>query len=191
MNNYQNPRKYTMTFLMTGVVCTALLAGCGSSSKHADDADLASAVSESSPAAETHAGHEHTDTTQLANGDIQETTASLNVLPSFLDGLSETIVLAYQASAITRDTLAWIPCYCGCGGSAGHESNLNCFIAEVKVDGSVVWDDHGTRCDVCVNTVLQTVQMKQEGKSVKEIRTAIDDAYRVGYAKPTATPMPA
>lgn len=189
MNNYRNPRKYTMTFLMTGVVCAALLSGCGSSgSKNAGDAVGAA---ETGQTTETHEGHDHAEATQLANGDIQETTASLDVLPSFLDRLSEKVVLAYQASAITRDTLAWIPCYCGCGGSAGHESNLNCFIAEVNEDGSVVWDDHGTRCDVCVNTVLQTVQMKQEGKTIKEIRTAIDDAYRVGYAKPTATPMPA
>lgn len=188
MNIYRNPRKYTMTFLMTGVVSIALLSGCGSSDNK--DAGANTTTAETSQTSDAHASHVHAETTQLANGDIQETTASLDVLPSFLDGLSEKIVLAYQAAAVTRDTLAWIPCYCGCGGSAGHESNLNCFIAEVNEDGSVVWDDHGTKCDVCVDTVLQTVQMKQEGKSVKEIRTAIDDAYRVGYAQPTATPMP-
>ncbi|PWV95188.1 uncharacterized protein with PCYCGC motif [Paenibacillus cellulosilyticus] len=189
MNLYRNPSKYTMTWLMTGVVSISLLSGCGSSASK-DAAGASIATPEVSQASDAHANHVHTETTQLANGDIQETTASLDVLPSFLDGLPEKIVLAYQAAAITRDTLAWIPCYCGCGGSAGHESNLNCFIAEVHEDGSVVWDSHGTGCDVCVDTVLQTVQMKQEGKTVKEIRAAIDDAYRVGYAKPTATPMP-
>jgi hypothetical protein len=184
MSIYRNPRKYTMTFLITSVVSISMLSGCGNSIK---DAGAGNTAADSSQTSNTHTGHK---TTQLANGDIQETTASLDVLPSFLDGLSEKVLLAYQAAAVTRDTLAWIPCYCGCGGSAGHESNLNCFIAEVHQDGSVVWDDHGTRCDVCTNTVLQTVQMKQEGKSVKEIRAAIDEAYRVGYAKPTPTPMP-
>jgi hypothetical protein len=30
----------------------------------------------------------------------------------------------------------------------------------------------------------------QEGKSLKEIRTIIDETYKEGYAKPTDTPMP-
>ncbi|GMK37118.1 hypothetical protein PCCS19_01710 [Paenibacillus sp. CCS19] len=192
MNIYRNPRKYAVTFIMTSAVCVSLLSGCGNSdsNSNSNSAKENTSTEVAGQTTDAHVGHVHTETTQLANGDIQEKTASIDVLPSFLDGLPEQVVLAYQAAAITRDTLAWIPCYCGCGGSAGHESNLNCFIAEVEADGSVVWDDHGTRCDVCVNTVLQTVQMKQEGKSVKEIRTAIDDAYKVGYAKPTATPMP-
>ncbi|WP_153733376.1 PCYCGC motif-containing (lipo)protein [Sporosarcina obsidiansis] len=138
--------------------------------------------------AEAEAGHvEH-----LANGDLQEVTASANVLPSFLDGKPEDMRLVYQVAGKATDILQYMPCYCGCGESAGHESNMNCFIDEVREDGSIVWDDHGTRCQVCLEIAVKSVQMKQDGKSLKEIRDAIDTEYGNGnYAKPTDTPMPA
>lgn len=136
-------------------------------------------------------GEQHADHTHYApNGDLQEETASLEKLPSFLDGQSPEVVLAYTAAAKLQDTLQWIPCYCGCGESAGHGSNLNCFIHEVREDGSVEWDDHGTRCGVCVETAIATTQMKQQGKSDLQIRQYIDTKYSSGYANPTDTPMP-
>lgn len=36
----------------------------------------------------------------------------------------------------------------------------------------------------------KSIKMKQEGKSIKEIRRYIDKKYKEGYAKPTKTPMP-
>ena len=83
---------------------------------------------------------------QLPNGDIQEVTASADILPSFLDDKPEDMRLVYQVAASATDIIEWMPCYCGCGESANHESNMNCFIDEVRKDGSVVWDDHSTRC---------------------------------------------
>ncbi|WP_301107486.1 PCYCGC motif-containing (lipo)protein [Sporosarcina sp.] len=138
--------------------------------------------------AETEHGHiEH-----LANGDLQEITASADVLPSFLDDKPEDMRLVYQVAGKATEVLQYMPCYCGCGESAGHESNMNCFLDEVREDGSVVWDDHGTRCQVCLEIAVKSVQMKQDGKSMKEIRDAIDTEYgQGGYAKPTDTPMPA
>jgi hypothetical protein len=96
----------------------------------------------------------------------------------------------YQLAGQSTELLQWIPCYCGCGESVGHKSNMNCFIKEVKSDGSVVWDDHGTRCNVCLQIAVQSVKMKSEGKTDKEIRQFIDNTYKKGYAKPTDTPMP-
>lgn len=126
----------------------------------------------------------------LANGDLQETTLSSDVLPTFLDSQSEDMKIVYQAAAKANDVLKWMPCYCGCGDSAGHMSNFNCFVHEIKEDGKVVWDDHGTRCKACLETAVMSINMVQEGKSLKEIRKAIDDAYKEGYAIPTDTPMP-
>lgn len=140
--------------------------------------------------ADTHAEAGHKE--QLANGDLQEVTASADVLPSFLDDKPEDMRLIYQVAGKATDILEYMPCYCGCGESAGHGSNMNCFLDEVREDGSVVWDDHGTRCEVCLEIAVKSVQMKQEGKSMKEIRDAIDTEYgKGGYAKPTDTPMPA
>lgn len=134
---------------------------------------------------------EHNHIAHLDNGDLQETTASSDVLPAFLDEQSEDMKLIYQASAKAHDVLKWMPCYCGCGDSAGHMSNFNCFVDEIKENGEVVWDDHGTRCQACLETAVMSIKMVQEGKSLQEIRNTIDEAYKEGYAEPTKTPMPA
>lgn len=125
-----------------------------------------------------------------SNGDLQEKTASADVLPTFLKGQSEEIRLVYQAAGKSTELLQWVPCYCGCAESAGHKSNMNCFVKKINEDGSVVWDDHGTRCGVCLEIAAESMKMKQEGKSIKEIRNYIDEKYKEGYAKPTKTPMP-
>jgi len=128
---------------------------------------------------------------RLSNGDIQETTAPVSALPEFLGGQPAPVRQVYQLAAQNTDLLQGIPCYCGCGDSAGHTSNMNCFVHEKKKDGSVVWDDHGTRCMVCMEIAVQAVKMKQDGKTPGEIRQAIDENYgKGGYAKPTPTPKP-
>lgn len=134
------------------------------------------------------AGHDHPHET--AAGDIQEKTASIEKLPSFLDKQREEIRIAYKVAAQSADFLQWMPCYCGCGDSAGHQSNKNCFIKEIESDGSVVWDDHGTRCGVCMQIAVTTYKLKEQGKTAKEIRQVIDETYKSGFAKPTPTPMP-
>ena len=137
---------------------------------------------------ENYENHEHVG--HLENGDLQETTASSDILPAFLDKQSEDMKLVYQAAVKANDVLKWMPCYCGCGDSAGHKSNFNCFVQEIKENGKVVWDDHGTRCAACLETAIASIQMVQEGKSLVEIRNKIDETYKEGYAKPTETPMP-
>lgn len=148
----------------------------------------------------SHEGHDHATPanrevkegqTALPNGDLQEVTASAEELPSFLDDKPEDMRLVYQVAGSATDILEWMPCYCGCGESAGHQNNMNCFVSEVREDGSIVWDDHGTRCLVCLEIAVESVKMAQEGKSLKEIRDIIDETYNKGYAEPTPTPMPA
>ncbi|GLC88611.1 PCYCGC domain-containing protein [Lysinibacillus piscis] len=133
----------------------------------------------------SHDEHAH------VTGDIQEETASADVLPSFLNNQPENVRFVYQVAGQSTDILQWIPCYCGCGESAGHKNNLNCFIQEKRKDGTIVWDDHGTRCLTCLEIAVQSAKMYQDGKSLKEIRTTIDNTYKEGYAKPTPTDMPA
>jgi hypothetical protein len=153
-------------WLLCGLALLLFLAACGKS--------------------EEASSHVH----QAPNGDTREETASLAALPAFLDNRAPQVRLAYQAAAAVRETLQWIPCYCGCGQSAGHKSNLDCFIHEVKDDGTVLWDDHGTRCEVCLSIALQSAKMKSEGKSDSEIRKFIDATYQKGFAAPTDTALP-
>ena len=161
------------------VLALLLLSACGENKNSAETSPKANDAS--------HEGHDHAE----ASGDIQEETASADVLPTFLEGKQENIRLVYQIAGQSTEILEWMPCYCGCGESAGHKSNLNCFIQEKREDGSIVWDDHGTRCLVCLEIAVQSAQLHKEGKSLKEIRQFIDDTYKEGYAKPTPTYMPA
>jgi len=58
-----------------------------------------------------------------------------------------TVREAYQFALANPDVLDKIPCYCGCGQGHGndapHKSVKDCFVREIKPDGSVVWDDMG------------------------------------------------
>lgn len=49
---------------------------------------------------------------------------------------------AYRFAVAHPDVLQYIPCYCGCN-SAGHTSNKDCYIREVRPGGVVVLDPHG------------------------------------------------
>ena len=166
--------KIKLKLIVMICVSALMIAGCsGNEKKHED-----------------HNDHNNGHQAHAPNGDIQETTASADVLPAFLDNQSEDLKLVYQAAGKAHEILEWMPCYCGCAESAGHTSNKNCFINKVNEDGSIVWDDHGTRCLVCVEIAVKSIQMVQEGKSLTEIRQIIDAEYKEGYAVPTDTPMP-
>jgi hypothetical protein len=46
---------------------------------------------------------------------------------------------AYRFALANPEPLQYIPCYCGCGDQ-GHGSNRDCYIREMRPDGSVVLD---------------------------------------------------
>jgi hypothetical protein len=59
-----------------------------------------------------------------------------------------TVREAYQFALANPDVLSKIPCYCGCGephgaGNVSHKNVRDCFVREVNVDGTIVWDDMG------------------------------------------------
>jgi hypothetical protein len=154
------------------VVLTLALSACSSTNNSMD-----------------HNNHEnHEERPSFMSGDLREETSSVATLPSFLGGKPENMQTIYIAAAKHPHVLNYIPCYCGCGESAGHKSSLNCFVNELKEDGSIVWDDHGTRCGVCLEIAAKSVIEYSKGKSIKEIRNLIDEAYKEGYGKPTPTP---
>ncbi len=68
--------------------------------------------------------------------------ASTQALPDFLRTAPATVRETYLYALANPDTLKYIPCYCGCG-SVGHKSVHDCFVKEVRPDGSVDWDQMG------------------------------------------------
>nr|WP_286166056.1 PCYCGC motif-containing (lipo)protein [Peribacillus frigoritolerans] len=124
------------------------------------------------------------------NGDIQEETKSASVLPSFLNEQPDEIKTLYKAAAEHEELLSYMPCYCGCGESAGHNDNGNCFIKERKENGAIIWDDHGTKCGVCLEIAAKAIIEHEKGMSMKDVRDMIDEQYKEGYAEPTDTKVP-
>lgn len=150
-------------FIIATLTAGLFLTGCGASESE-----------------EAHVEH--------ANGDLREETVSPEVLPGFMDEKPENVQNIYLAAAQHRDLLESIPCYCGCGDHAGHKDNYDCFVHENSDDGRITWDDHGTKCGVCLEIAASSINDYQQGKSIKKIRADIDKAYENGYAEPTPTP---
>lgn len=132
---------------------------------------------------------DHANHTSASSGDIREETRSVGVLPKFLNDKPEDMQNLYKAAAMNKELLENIPCYCGCGESVGHKSNYDCFVYKYKKDNSIVWDDHGTNCNVCLEIAAKSISKFKEGKSSNEVRKMIDEEYKEGYAKPTPTPQ--
>ncbi|TCP55512.1 uncharacterized protein with PCYCGC motif [Tumebacillus sp. BK434] len=187
--------------VFAGLMAMTLATGCGradtaTSDEHAGHSDHGQTgpVKGQHPAgaqAEAYKALKVGESVKLtAIGDIQEVTAGAKSYPQFLIKTNTKIKQSYAAAIDNLDVLKNMPCYCGCGDHAGHKSNAECFVKDVRANGEVVWDDHGTRCDTCMNIALESAELKKEGKTVKEIRTIIDNKYKEGYAKPTPTPMP-
>ena len=85
------------------------------------------------------------------------------------------IRVPYQLALANPEVLSQIPCYCGC--RAIHKNVKECFVRDVKPDGTVVWDDMGLACKICQDIVQDTRQMVRQNKPLVEIRAAIDQKY--------------
>ncbi|AFS71650.1 PCYCGC motif-containing (lipo)protein [Exiguobacterium antarcticum] len=118
---------------------------------------------------------DHAKHTTHAGTDQLEQTSSPTLAPSFLKETDSSTQTIYLSVAKHQDLLE--KSYCGCGESAGHTSNYDCFIADQTTD----FDD--TRDYVRIsppNRLLLTNKALRSKKS--------DAAYAKTGAKPTPTP---
>ena len=60
--------------------------------------------------------------------------------PEIVDRSPPEIRELYAFAARRPDVMHYVPCYCGCGG-IGHESAYDCYIDEVRPDGTVDIDN--------------------------------------------------
>ena len=59
-------------------------------------------------------------------------------------GPPEQVRQAYIFAAQNPGVLEYVPCYCGCGETDGHISNVDCFVGSRAPNGAVEsWDTHG------------------------------------------------
>lgn len=150
-------------WLLGGVILTLaaflIVTGCGSG--------------KDSSGGDEHAGHMTTD------GELHETTSGPDELPAFLLNYTNRTADLYAAAYEYMDILRHINCYCGCMESNNpHDSLLRCYIAETRADGSIVWTDHSANCGICKMELEDAVALAKQGKSIDEIRDAIDAKYK-------------
>jgi hypothetical protein len=127
-----------------------------------------------------HAGggndHDHRMTTE---GELHETTSGPDELPAFLLNYANRTVDLYGDAHKYMHILQHLNCYCGCmEANDPHDSLFRCFIVDVKEDGSVIWTDHGANCGICMMELQEAVTLAKQGKSVDEIRDAIDAKFK-------------
>jgi len=96
---------------------------------------------------------------------------------------------AYAYAMRSWNVIQWMPCYCGCD-AMGHGSNLDCYFKPMTRGSSrLTFEEHASFCDICVDITLTARKLAGEGKSLREIRQAVDRTY--GSSGPgTTTALP-
>ncbi len=103
-------------------------------------------------------GGEDIDPKTLRGGEMRETLS-----PAYFTGRSAR---AYKAAREIPEVLDSLHCYCECKKHFGHKSLLTCFV-----------DQHGLHCDTCINEAIMAHEMHKKGKSILEIRRAVDEEF--------------
>jgi hypothetical protein len=62
-----------------------------------------------------------------------------NRWPELFTAAPASVQEAYRFAVTSQDLLQWMPCFCGCG-DMGHASNAECYVQEMRGDGSVLLD---------------------------------------------------
>ena len=109
-------------------------------------------------------------------------------LPMFVLDKPDTYQQAYQFAMANPQELMKYPCYCGCG-NMGHTSNLNCYVQAIEADGTLIFDNHGAYCQVCIDITQDVMRLMDRGWSAPQIRNYIDSNYS-HFGPPTDTPFP-
>jgi hypothetical protein len=96
---------------------------------------------------------------------------------------------AYAFALAYPQIVAWMPCYCGCE-AMGHGSNLDCYFKHGVVSDKAVFEEHASFCDICVDITLKAKQLDASGRSLQQIRQAIDETFGRSGAPGTLTAQP-
>ena len=70
-----------------------------------------------------------------------------------------------------------------------HRNNTDCFLHPRAAGMPIEFEEHASYCGVCVDIALVAKSMSADGKSMLEIRAAVDARFG-GIAPGTDTPLP-
>jgi hypothetical protein len=107
-------------------------------------------------------------------------------LPDFAQEAEPRVQDAYRFAMANPEVMTKIPCYCGCV-NMGHENARDCFIKDIKPDGSMEFDNHASGCGICVDITQDVMRLTRQGQPLKTIRAYVDTQYSQ-FAAPTHTP---
>ena len=85
------------------------------------------------------------------------------VVPASAFAQQPDVARVYAMAKQIPEILDGIYCYCDCAKHSGHYSLLTCWESE-----------HGALCDICLGEAELAYKMAKEGKSLEEIRAAVD-----------------
>lgn len=113
---------------------------------------------------------------QAAVGGHDLPMASMEQMPLSVQQAPHVVQEAYQFALANPDTLKQLPCYCGCG-SMGHTSNYACYVQGAGAGEEITIDEHALGCSICVDITQDAMRLLDEGKSLQEIRSYVDETY--------------
>lgn len=108
--------------------------------------------------------------------------------PAFVQTANAATQEAYLFTLARPDVIEWLPCYCGCV-AMDHRSNLDCFYKPSRKGDLLAFEEHGSVCNVCVDTALMAKNMLKQNRSLIEIRASVDAAFG-NLAPGTPTKLP-
>jgi hypothetical protein len=188
MHRYQRHRHLraaATTFVMFALLLAGSTIVLGCAGGHTGSMPATAAAAAATPTATPHAsdGMDGMDGMEMS-ADAQVAWAAR---PAYVSGTSPRTEEAYAFALARPDVVQWMPCYCGCA-AMHHRSNLDCFL-KPEPDGRIVFEEHASYCDVCVDTALLARQRLREGRSLSEIRAEVDRTLTTG-APGTPTELP-
>ena len=93
----------------------------------------------------------------------------------FFNSLKGDVKEAYDYAVKNPEMLSNFSCYCGCE-KIKHTSNKSCFIKKIDQD-IISLTNHSVSCPICIDVAITVKYLTQDGFSLKEIRSILDDAY--------------
>ena len=121
-------RRRALSLLLAGGAVTLLGGGCSSGTGSQQPRGGAGAT-DYSP---RFAGFQPADE---PNGDLAKV-----VWPAFVTRAGPEVQRLYAFQVTNGDLMKYMPCFCGCQFEDNHRSNRDCYVEEVRPDGSVLFD---------------------------------------------------
>jgi hypothetical protein len=140
-------RRRFLTVGLASVGVAATTAACSSNPKRdaepeegtaTDETESDEAASDATPNEETEdfaARFAQYDAAREPDGDLSKV-----IWPAFVTAAGPEVQRLYEFQVTNGEVMRYMPCFCGCGQSAGHRNNRDCYIKRVDADGSVEFD---------------------------------------------------